>query len=139
MIGTKSERMLGLTARWADAWNGFLAAGRSHPDQVPPMRAAVDARYRDVGRDPATLVRTAGVLVDLNSPARFPNTAFPGIEPIRGSSEDMARMLRGFAEEGISHIEVWLAPSTAAGVEAFAPFWASWTAGSGAGSRRRRT
>jgi len=33
----------------------------------------------------------------------------------------VAESLLGFAREGISHLQVWLAPNTLAGVEAFAP------------------
>src|SRR5215207_2721013 len=50
-------RMLDLTARYADVWNGWLVGGRSHPDIVPPLREAVDAACRAVDRDPTTLRR----------------------------------------------------------------------------------
>src|SRR5207244_1247769 len=61
LIGTESPRMLRLTAKYADMWNGWLPFVRSHADQVAPLRAAVDAACAAVGRDPATLVRTLGV------------------------------------------------------------------------------
>ena len=41
--------------------------------------------------------------------------------PASGSSEELADLLRGYAREGITHVQVWLDPSTVAGVEAFAP------------------
>ena len=42
----------------------WLAFGRNDPADVAPLRAAVDAACREVGRDPATLERTATVMVD---------------------------------------------------------------------------
>ncbi len=41
--------------------------------------------------------------------------------PATGSPEELAELLRGYAREGITHVQVWLDPSTVAGVEAFAP------------------
>jgi len=121
LVGARGERMLRLTARWADLWNGLLFAGRSHPDQVPPLRQAVDASCRAVGRDPTSLGRTITVRVDVNDQACMSSPGFPRAEPIRGSSAEIARTLRGFADEGISHVQVVLPPCTAAAVEAFAP------------------
>jgi hypothetical protein len=45
LIGSFAQgpRMLRLVAEYADYWNAGLAFGRSHPDQIPPLREAVDA------------------------------------------------------------------------------------------------
>ena len=128
MIGTKGPRMLRIAAPHVDAWNSDWT---SSPAAIPPLREAVDAACREVGRDPATLERTAGVLVDL--PSRDPNrsgrastsgatepTTRPD-PPASGSPEELADLLRGYAREGITHVQVWLDPSTVAGVEEFAP------------------
>ena len=64
MIGTRGEKMLRLTAKHADSWNGWLARGDNRPAAIPPLRADVDAACTEVGRDPATLERTATVFVD---------------------------------------------------------------------------
>lgn len=124
--------MLRLTTEHADMWNAWLAFGRSQPDQIPPLRAAVDAACEKAGRDPATLGRTVGVLVDVGnimggsrasgSPVWLPaGELFGPLEPLTGSPEEIAEGLLGFAREGISHLQVWLAPSTPAGIEAFEP------------------
>ena len=113
-LGT-GQRMLRLTAQYADVWNAWLPFARSYADAVPPLRDAVDAACRRHGRDPATLERTAAARVTvLGEPAPFG-------EPITGSSEEIATALAAFAPEGIPHVQVWLAPSTLAAVEAFAP------------------
>jgi alkanesulfonate monooxygenase SsuD/methylene tetrahydromethanopterin reductase-like flavin-dependent oxidoreductase (luciferase family) len=109
-------RMLRLTAQYADLWNGWLTYGRSHPDAVPPLRAAVDAACAAVGRDPATLGRTVAVRAMLLGRA-----AFPGEEPLSGTPAELAAALRAFASEGIAHVQVWPIPNTLDGVEAFAP------------------
>jgi alkanesulfonate monooxygenase SsuD/methylene tetrahydromethanopterin reductase-like flavin-dependent oxidoreductase (luciferase family) len=124
LIGTRGERMLRLAAQHADLWNVWLAFGTNQPAEIPALRAAVDAACRDVGRDPATLARTAAVMVDpLGHDAGPVILAQAGIipTPIAGAAEAIAARLRAFAREGISHLQVHLHPNTAAGVTAFAP------------------
>jgi alkanesulfonate monooxygenase SsuD/methylene tetrahydromethanopterin reductase-like flavin-dependent oxidoreductase (luciferase family) len=108
------RRMLELTARYADAWNGWVVGGRSRPDVVASMREAVDAACRAVGRDPATLERTLAIAVALREREIW------GAEPVSGSAEEVAEALRGFAREGISHVQVVLNPATAEGIEEMA-------------------
>jgi alkanesulfonate monooxygenase SsuD/methylene tetrahydromethanopterin reductase-like flavin-dependent oxidoreductase (luciferase family) len=106
--------MLDLPARYADVWNGWVAGGRSHPDVVPPLREAVDAACRAVGRDPATLRRTLAVGV------AFGGRTIWDAEPITGSTDEVAEVFRGFAREGIDHLQVYLNPATAEGIEQLA-------------------
>lgn len=121
LIGSfgQGPRMLSLVAEYADFWNAGLAFGRSHPDQIPPLRAAIDAACLARSRAPATLARTVAVRVALGSEA-VP-VLFPGEEPLRGSPDDVAEALRAFAQEGIDEVQVWLAPNSLAAIEAFAP------------------
>ena len=124
LIGAAGERMLGLAARHADIWNGWLIFGRSQPDGVAPFREAVDAACRAVGRDPTTLARTFGVLAaptGLTTPPRGSAHPDARVTPIVGSPVEMAETLRGFAREGVSEVQVYLNPTSPAGVEAFAP------------------
>jgi alkanesulfonate monooxygenase SsuD/methylene tetrahydromethanopterin reductase-like flavin-dependent oxidoreductase (luciferase family) len=124
MVGTTGERMLRLTAKYADMWNKYLITGVSNASEIPPLRAAVDAACADVGRDPATLGRTASVLIDfINRPdvPPSPDRPFATPTPITGTPEEMAAQLRAFADEGISHIQIWTNPRTVEGVERFAP------------------
>lgn len=109
-------RMLELTARYADLWQGWLAYGRSAPDRIPPLRTVVDAACVAAGRDPATLGRTAAVgVVVLGEPP------VEGAEPLTGSPEELAEAFRGFAREGVSHLQIELRPKALAGIEALAP------------------
>lgn len=124
-----ASRMLRLVAEHADIWNAWLAFGSSQPGRIPPLRAAVDAACEKAGRDSATLKRTAGVLVDVGTGSRVEGSPvwlpagdlFGPLEPLRGSPEEIVEGLLGFAREGISHLQVWLAPNTPAGIEAFEP------------------
>jgi alkanesulfonate monooxygenase SsuD/methylene tetrahydromethanopterin reductase-like flavin-dependent oxidoreductase (luciferase family) len=107
-------RMLDLVARYADVWNGWVAGQRSHPDIVPPLREAVDAACRAVGRDPATLGRTLTVGV------AFGGRTIWGAEPVTASADQVAEAFRAFAREGIDHLQVFLNPATAEGIEQLA-------------------
>ncbi len=114
MIGTLAtgKRMLRLTAQHADLWNGWIIR-QSSPDAVPPLREAVDAACTEHGRDPATLGRTITI------GASVLGRGTPAGGGITGTPEEMAETLRAFAREGVSHVQVWLTPSSRAGVEAF--------------------
>ncbi len=118
LIGTllTGKRMLRLTTQYADLWNGFLCYGRNWPDVLPPLREAIDAACVAQGRVPATLGRTIGVRVAL-----LGEQVTGGVEPLEGTSAQIADAFRAFARGGISHIQVWPTPRTLAGIEAFAP------------------
>jgi probable F420-dependent oxidoreductase len=115
MIGTKSPRMLGLTARFADLWN-FDLWGNRRPAELVPIREAVDAACVEAGRDPATLGRTLGLTIN-----PLGRTDIPAHDAITGSPQELAHLLRGFQQEGISHFQVLLLPDSFASLEAFAP------------------
>ena len=110
LVGTDGPRMLRLTARYADAWN---TVWHNDPAAVVPLLAAVDAACREVGRAPATLVRTADG-----------NIAMPGYlgrraDPITGGAEEMAATLRGFRDLGLRHFVCGLDPCTPRSIERF--------------------
>ena len=107
LIAGKQPRMLELVARHADQWN---AAWYGHPDKADELRerltnlrAALDA----AGRDPASLEITVGIFV-----------AFEGAEPdapersIRGSIDEVADALAGYAELEVKHLIAHVFPRT---------------------------
>lgn len=116
MIGTHlGQRMIELTARYADLWNTDWRL----PQELPPYQAALAAACVETGRDPATLAQTVVVRIDLPGVQRQP---FGGTEAqVSGSVEELAALLRAYAALGISHLQVCLAPNTPAGIEGFAP------------------
>jgi probable F420-dependent oxidoreductase len=115
LIGTRGQRMLRQVARYADAWNTDWVL----PDALPAQQAAVDAACVEAGRGPATLERTASVHIDLPGVERRPfgDTR----RRTTGTPEELAAFLRRYADAGISHVQIWLAPNTPAGIESFAP------------------
>jgi alkanesulfonate monooxygenase SsuD/methylene tetrahydromethanopterin reductase-like flavin-dependent oxidoreductase (luciferase family) len=114
-IGAKGPRMLELAARHADIWNRDFFPESAISD-LPVWRARVDAACQAVNRDPATLERTAAVAIDLPG-----GTPREGWNALTGTPEDLAESLRAYANAGISHVQIWLEPSTLAGIEVFAP------------------
>ena len=110
LVGSSGERMLRIIARYADAWNSVW---HGSPDALAAKMAAVDEACREVGRDPATLVRTAGG-----------NIAMPGYtgrrpDPIRGSEREIAETILRFRELGIQHFVAGLDPCTPQTIEQF--------------------
>lgn len=120
MIGSKGPRMLRATLPYVDQWNAWLSGTRSNADQVPPMRELVDDACRRVGREPATLQRTVSIMVDQTGtkeigPSMKPDTA----DPLTGSPAEIAAGIRAFANEGISHLQLYLVPNTIQSIERF--------------------
>jgi alkanesulfonate monooxygenase SsuD/methylene tetrahydromethanopterin reductase-like flavin-dependent oxidoreductase (luciferase family) len=111
LVGSSGHRMLRITARYADAWN---TVWHKDPQAVAPLMATVDEACREIGRDPATLVRTAGG-----------NIAMSGYlgerpDPIEGDAETMAETILGFRDLGIQHFVAGLDPCTPQSIEEFA-------------------
>jgi alkanesulfonate monooxygenase SsuD/methylene tetrahydromethanopterin reductase-like flavin-dependent oxidoreductase (luciferase family) len=119
MIGTQGTKMLELTARYADIWNGWLAPLTSSPTDYVPMRARVDEACVAAGREPASLTRTVSLLVNMRGKTEV-HVARLGT-PLTGEPEEIAQTLHEFAGMGVEHIQVWLYPGSVAHIEAFAP------------------
>ena len=109
-----------LTARFADIWNrdfdavtpGYEPYSR---EDLLASQERVDAACVELGRDPATLKRTAGIWVDL------PNAPSRGWNALTGTPEEMAAGLRKYADAGYTAVQAWFQPGTVERVEGFAP------------------
>ena len=112
-IGARRPRMLKLIARYADAWN---TVWHTEPEDVTKQYALFQEACREVGRDPAAIELTAGVIVRLEPSAE----ASPG-KAISGSLEDIAAKLRGFSDVGVKHLNIVIDGLDLAHVERFAP------------------
>jgi probable F420-dependent oxidoreductase len=123
LIGARQDRMFRIAARHADLWN---SAWPSRAEQVQPVLDRLETACREVGRDPATLTRTAGVMIEIaeatpNHDWIWARLLREQLEPVTGSAEDIAEVLRAFGQLGTTHVQAWLNPATIAGLEAFAP------------------
>jgi alkanesulfonate monooxygenase SsuD/methylene tetrahydromethanopterin reductase-like flavin-dependent oxidoreductase (luciferase family) len=115
LVASKGPRMLRLTAELADAWN---VAWHAHlREGFWAKMAGLDAALAAAGRDPATMIRTSGLIVrdpKQRSAERSPVDAFGG------SVDELAEVLDEHADAGIDHAIVWLEPKTAASLERLA-------------------
>ena len=119
MIGTFSgERMMRLTAQHADSWNVWANSTGNRAAGVPALKAQMDAICESVGRDPATLGRSAAVMVDFPGAYGRPGQIHPSLT---GTPEELAAEFRAYADAGIDHIQLYPDPCTVAGIEALAP------------------
>lgn len=119
LIGARGPRMLRIAATYADLWNA--QGPLRQPEETIPLRAAGDAACVSIGRDPTTLGRSASVVVNLSmvQAQGGRHTSAHGRQPESTSPEDVAETLRGYAREGLSHIQLWLVPNTIASLERF--------------------
>jgi alkanesulfonate monooxygenase SsuD/methylene tetrahydromethanopterin reductase-like flavin-dependent oxidoreductase (luciferase family) len=117
MMGAKGPRMLRLAALHADVWSWYVEE-RSDLDEFAPRLAALAAACIEVGRDPASIGRSAGIIVE---PTEISGAAEELAVPVRGSAEEIAEALRAFHAGGFTQIEILLWPRTLAALEAMAP------------------
>jgi alkanesulfonate monooxygenase SsuD/methylene tetrahydromethanopterin reductase-like flavin-dependent oxidoreductase (luciferase family) len=119
LIGAKGPRMLRLAATYADLWNAEGPMRR--PEEIIPLRASADAACADVGRDPTTLGRSASVVVNLpmGQAQSEQRASAQGKQPEPTSPGEVAETLRGYARAGLSHVQLWLTPTTISSLEWF--------------------
>jgi alkanesulfonate monooxygenase SsuD/methylene tetrahydromethanopterin reductase-like flavin-dependent oxidoreductase (luciferase family) len=124
LIGARPDkpRALRLTAQYADYWNIFAV---NQVEKILPALAAVDSACMKTGRDPATLQRTVTLLVDLPGSESAKAGGLANYRasrtPATGRPEELAELLRDIARSGVSHVQIFLEPSTMTGIDAFAP------------------
>jgi alkanesulfonate monooxygenase SsuD/methylene tetrahydromethanopterin reductase-like flavin-dependent oxidoreductase (luciferase family) len=109
--GPKGQRH---AAIHADIWSGY-AEERSHVDELGPRLTTLDAICEEVGRDPATIGRGAGILVEPMERAG----AREGV--ISGSAEEIADAIRSFRLVGFTQVDLMLGPGTVEAFDAMAP------------------
>jgi len=117
MVGAKGPKMLRLAALHADIWSWYVEE-RSDLSEFGPRLAALVAACEEVGRDPATIRKSAGIAVE--------PTAATGAEavlgtPVKGSTQEIADAFRAFGAAGFTNLELVVWPPTLAAVDALAP------------------
>ena len=111
--------MLRLAATYADLWNAEGPMRR--PEEIIPLQASGDAACAEIGRDSATLGRSASVAINLPmaQAQSVQRSSAQGEHPEPTSPEEIAEMLRSYARNGLSHVQLWLTPNTIASLEWF--------------------
>jgi alkanesulfonate monooxygenase SsuD/methylene tetrahydromethanopterin reductase-like flavin-dependent oxidoreductase (luciferase family) len=117
MIGAKGPKMLRQAALHADVWSWYVEE-RSDLSEFGPRLAELESACVEVGRDPATIGRSAGIVVE---PTSFSGAAEVLGAPIRGSAAEVADGLQAFQAGGFDHLEVILWPPTVAALDAMVP------------------
>ena len=118
LIGSSGPRMLRITMPYADAWNAWFLDTGNRPSGIPAQRVLVDSACREVARDPAEVERTVAVFVRLPGAQHQRLSRVP---PLEGAPDEIARVLRIYAAEGIGHVQLVIDPATPAGVASLAP------------------
>jgi probable F420-dependent oxidoreductase len=109
LIAGAGPRMLRLAARYADSWN---TAWHGEPESASAPISSVREACAAEGRDPATLEITVAV-----------GLAYPDLgvatprSRLSGSAEQVAEAFRGYAELGVKHIMLEIAPDIAEAVD----------------------
>lgn len=117
MIGAKGPKMLRLAALHADIWSWYVEE-RSDLTEFGPRLAALEAACVEVGRDPATIGKSAGIVVE---PTSFTGSAAVLGTPIQGSTAQIADGLRAFGAAGFTNLELVVWPPRLAALDAMAP------------------
>jgi alkanesulfonate monooxygenase SsuD/methylene tetrahydromethanopterin reductase-like flavin-dependent oxidoreductase (luciferase family) len=114
LIGGNGPRAQRNAVRYADIWSCY-AEERSHVDEFGPRIGSLEAVCAELGRDPASIGRSAGVSVRPLEPAGGSQAR------ISGSAEEMADAFRSFREAGYTQLEAMFSPVTVEALEALAP------------------
>lgn len=116
MIGAGGSKMIRLAARHADIWSWYVNE-RSEVAEFAPRVRELEAACAEIGRDPSTIGRSAGIFVE--------PTAERGAErfavPVRGSVQEIAEGIRSFGDAGFTQVELMLWPPTIGALDALAP------------------
>ena len=118
MIGAGGPRTIALAARHADVW-GYYATERSEPAEFAPLVRTLEAACEKIGRDPATIGRSAGIFVEPTDATGSEAVGF-GV-PIRGSADRIADAMHAFTEVGVTQLELVPWPPTIETLEAMRP------------------
>jgi alkanesulfonate monooxygenase SsuD/methylene tetrahydromethanopterin reductase-like flavin-dependent oxidoreductase (luciferase family) len=114
LIGGNGPRGQRAAARHADVYSCYVEE-RAFVDEVAPRLASLDAICAEMGRDPATIGRSVGVLVNPTVDAGTRD------EVVSGSAAEMADRLRSFRDAGFTRVELMFGPGTMAALDALAP------------------
>jgi alkanesulfonate monooxygenase SsuD/methylene tetrahydromethanopterin reductase-like flavin-dependent oxidoreductase (luciferase family) len=117
LIGAKGPKMLRQAVRHADIWSWYVEE-RSDMTEFGPLLERLVAACEAAGRDPATIGRSAGIIVE---PTPVSGAAEVLGVPVRGSPAEIADGLRAFHAGGFTQVEVILWPPSTAALDAMAP------------------
>lgn len=119
MIGSTGPRMLDITLPHVDLWNVWHAWHGNSPEGFAEVNANIDAACRAVGRDPGEVERTTAVYWQLPGGAGRvqANPDRDSATPLSGGPDELAAVLRSFADAGADQVQLILDPITIESIE----------------------
>lgn len=116
MVGSTGRRVLTTALPHVDAWNTWFDWYGNTPDGFAARNAEIDAIAAGVGRDPATIERSACLLVALDdSTAERPFD--PAAPPVTGSAATIVGAIEAMAGAGADEVILVVDPITEASIE----------------------
>ena len=112
--------MLGITLPHVDAWNVWWSDYGNTTVGFAEQKARVDDLARSLGRDPTTIESTAAVLVRLEGGGGRQMGDYGAgerIEPVTGTTSEIADQLAAFAAAGADHLQLVVDPITRTSIE----------------------
>jgi probable F420-dependent oxidoreductase len=110
MVGSTGARILAATLPHIDVWNTWFDWYGNTPDGFAARIGEIDAACAAAGRDPASVERSACVLVQLDGGGDRRVDA--GVTPVRGTDAEIGAGLRALAEAGADELILVADPIT---------------------------
>jgi probable F420-dependent oxidoreductase len=110
MVGSTGERVLAATLPYVEAWNTWYDWFGNTPEGFQARSKEIDAACGRAARDPATLVRSACVLVRFGGSAERPDEE--GVTALQGPPARITGRLQEIAEAGADELILVLDPIT---------------------------
>ncbi|MEZ5114956.1 MAG: TIGR03560 family F420-dependent LLM class oxidoreductase [Candidatus Nanopelagicales bacterium] len=105
LVGGRGEkRTMRIAARWADEWNAWTS-----PETARHKAKVLDQHCADLGRDPATIVRSTQAVLHLDTdPARLPRDLDPHdrIPHVVGTPDRVAKIMAEYRDAGVDEFLV---------------------------------
>jgi len=122
MLGSTGPRMMRIALPYVDAWNIWWSRYGNTPAGFAAIRERVDEAAVQAGRNPGEVAATAAVLVSMPGGAgRVMGQQYnASVQPVQGSSADIAGHLAAMASAGAAHLQLVVDPITQESIEAMA-------------------
>ena len=124
MMGGHSPKTMTAAARHADIWSAY-ATTSSLPQAFAPMTEQLDQICVSIDRDPASIGRSIGVFVEPDSSGLAERLDL-GV-PITGSIGQITDTIAGFADVGVTRVEIHPLPHTMDALEKLAAVYEALT------------
>jgi probable F420-dependent oxidoreductase len=119
MIGSTGARVLATALPHVDVWNTWFDWYGNTAEGFASRIGEIDVACERVGRDPATVERSACVLVQLDGKGE--RRVEDGVTPLRGSDDEVGAGLRAIAEAGADELILVADPITEASIRHLGP------------------